>query len=187
MNENLKAFTEQAIKSLEYVKTGGAKEYPPFEINCSELEDYNSLGINVLEHPRTKPFYDSLKKIEGPVVYWFKIVSGTDRGKIVSALSKYEGINGHRVIPKIRKSFSVKSDCLYVGKVKRNFYGRVMQHLGYYSTPATQGLQLYYWAKDLHLEIRLHAIEFERDMEDMMPAIEQYFANTLKPLVGKHI
>lgn len=186
MNENLKVFIEQTIKSLEYIKNNGAKEYS-FEFDCSELEDFSQLKINVLEHPKTKPFYAQLKEIKGPVLYWFEIVSGHNPIEIVSALSRYEGINEHRTIPKIRKKFCVTSDCLYVGKVKRSFYNRLMQHLGYFTTPTTQGLQLYYWAKELHLKVRLHAIEFEREMEDMMPAVEQYFANTLKPLVGKHI
>ena len=76
---------------------------------------------------------------------------------------------------------------LYVGKVKKNFYSRIVQHLGYFKTAATQGLQLCHWGNNLSLKLKLHVIEFNRDMEDMMPAIEQHFAQVLKPLVGKHI
>ena len=57
----------------------------------------------------------------------------------------------------------------------------------YFKTAATQGLQLCHWGNNLSLKLKLHVIEFNRDMEDMMPAIEQHFAQVLKPLVGKHI
>ena len=60
-------------------------------------------------------------------------------------------------------------------------------YLGYFKTAATQGLQLCHWGNNLSLKLKLHVIEFNRDMEDMMPAIEQHFAQVLKPLVGKHI
>lgn len=184
MNEKLEAFTEQTIKSLEYIKANGPKEFS-CDFNCSELEDYLHSDITISE--KYQELFKDLIEIKGPVVYWFEIVSETDRSEIVSALSRYEGIDGHRVVPKIMKSFCATSNCLYVGKVKKSFYGRVIQHLGYFTTPTTQGLQLFHWAKDLSLKVRLHAIEFERDMEDMMPAVEQYFAKALNPLVGKHI
>lgn len=184
MNENLKSFTEQSINSLEYIKANGAKEFS-CDFNCSELEDY--LHSDITKSEKYHELFKDLIEIKGPVVYWFEIISDIDRSELVSALSKYEGTDGHRVVPKIRKSFCVTSDCLYVGKVKGKFYGRVIQHLGYFTTPATQGLQLFHWAKDLSLKVKLHVIEFEKNMEDMMPAVEQYFANALSPLVGKHI
>lgn len=184
MDKNLETFTVQTIKSLEYIRTNGVKEFS-CDFNCSELEDY--LHLNIIESEKYHELFKDLMKIKGPVVYWFEIVSDTDRSEIVSALSIYEGIDGHRAVPKIMKNFCVTSNCLYVGKVKRDFYGRVIQHLGYFTTPATQGLQLFHWAKNLSLRVKLHAIEFERDMEDMMPAVEQYFAKALNPLVGKHV
>lgn len=86
-----------------------------------------------------------------------------------------------------KKTYCATSNYLYVGKVKKNFYSRIVQHLGYFKTAATQGLQLCHWGNNLSLKLKLHVIEFNRDMEDMMPAIEQHFAQVLKPLVGKHI
>lgn len=186
MNENLKSFTEQTIKSLEYINANGVKEHI-FDIDCSELGDYNKTKNNVLENSKTKPFYDDLKKLSGPVLYWFEIMSDIDSDLVVNALRKFAIENKDRTTPFIKETINSNSKILYVGKVKRSFYGRVIQHLGYHKAAKTQGLQLYYWGKPLSLKVRIHAIEFEADMVDMMPAVEQYFANALKPLVGKHI
>ena len=91
-----------------------------------------------------------------------------------------------RVTPVIYKNYNRRTNILYVGKCKENFWGRVMQHLGYYKTPTTQGLQLFHWAKELRLEVRLNALEFTSDMKDIMPVIELFFAKQLQPLVGRH-
>lgn len=186
MNENLKTFTEQTIKSLEYINVNGAVEYC-FDLDCSDLDDYNKVKINVLEYSKTKPFYDRLKKITGPVLYWFEIKSDIDSDLVVNALKKFAKENHNRTTPFVKEKINLGSKILYVGKVKRSFYGRVMQHLGYHKAAKTQGLQLYYWGKPLSLRLKLHAIEFKVDMVDIMPAVEQYFAKTLNPLVGKHI
>ena len=76
---------------------------------------------------------------------------------------------------------------IYMSERSKRISSRIVQHLGYFKTAATQGLQLCHWGNNLSLKLKLHVIEFNRDMEDMMPAIEQHFAQVLKPLVGKHI
>ena len=78
------------------------------------------------------------------------------------------------------------SRILYVGKVKRHFWGRLIQHLGYYKVNRTQGLQLYYWAKELNLNLKVTVIEFEPEMIDLMEVLESALAKKLKPILGKH-
>jgi hypothetical protein len=75
---------------------------------------------------------------------------------------------------------------LYVGKVKKVLWGRVIQHLGFSKTAGTQGLQLYHWARGLSLELKLTVLEFEANMADLLPLVEKAVAKQLKPLLGKH-
>ena len=185
MDENLKKFIDQSIKSLEFIKNPGAKEYS-YDFDCSEL-DNQYLTVDITKSEAYKKKFDSLKEIKGPAVYWFEITSNTNQSDLVNALEDYSRKDNHRAVPVIKKTYCATSNYLYVGKVKKNFYSRIVQHLGYFKTAATQGLQLCHWGNNLSLKLKLHVIEFNRDMEDMMPAIEQHFAQVLKPLVGKHI
>ena len=88
--------------------------------------------------------------------------------------------------PAIKTTIDYDSRTLYVGKVKGSFWGRLIQHLGFFKVNATQGLQLYYWAKDLSLKLRVNIYVFDNNMADIMPIVEYAFAKRLKPLVGKH-
>lgn len=185
MNVNLKDFINKSLKSLEFIKAHGAKEYS-YDFDCSELNN-QYLTVDITKSEAYKEKFDSLKNIKGPAVYWFEILSETNQSDLINSLADYSRIDNHRAVPIIKKTYCPTSNNLYVGKVKRNFYGRVIQHLGYFKTAATQGLQLCHWANNLSLKLRLHVIEFESDMEDMMPAVEQHFALVLKPLLGKHI
>ena len=62
----------------------------------------------------------------------------------------------------------------------------MIQHLGYFPTAGTQGLQLFYWAKEFNLDVRIHAYHFEPEMYDLVAVLELKFARDLKPIVGKH-
>lgn len=185
MNENLKCFIEKSLESLEYIKKHEPQEFT-WNFECSLLDPkYLTLGLAQFKiYSKELSF---IQDIKGPTVYWFEITSDVNPLEIINAMQNYAKEDNHRIVPVIGKKDNITSNCLYVGKVKKNFYARVKQHLGYYSTKATQGLQLCHWARNLSLNLRLHYIEFEDDMADMMPVIEQYFAIVLKPLIGKHI
>ena len=91
-----------------------------------------------------------------------------------------------RAVPARQNSFDDTSPVLYVGKVKKAFGGRVIQHLGFSATAATQGLQLYHWTRGMALKLQLTAFEFEDDMADLLPLVERAVARELRPLLGKH-
>lgn len=38
----------------------------------------------------------------------------------------------------------------------------------------------YYWAKDISFKVRIHVIEFSKEVVDIMPIVESYF-------IGEHI
>lgn len=126
-------------------------------------------------------------EIKGPVLYWYEIISNHSNYEIINSLQVYERQQSHRTIPVFFKGYNRDTRILYVGKCKETFWGRVIQHLGYFKILTAQGLQLFHWAKELHLEVKLHALEFTEDMADIMSIVESYFAKRLHPLLGKHI
>lgn len=86
----------------------------------------------------------------------------------------------------MKKRYDEYSKCLYVGKVKKTVWGRVIQHLGFYKVAKTQGLQLFEWARDLDLKLKMHVYEFEEDMCDLVSIMELELARKKKPIIGKH-
>jgi hypothetical protein len=180
--EFLKEFISTTISDLEYVLANGVKNELTFTINCSELEDYNFVDIR--KSKKFEPIFDQLKKTKGPTLYWFEIISDTDTEVIINALKSYKK-NG-KATPALGPKINFDSKILYVGKVKGTFWGRLIQHLGFFKVNATQGLQLFCWAKPLSLTLKINVLEFEDNMADIMPIIEFAFAKKLQPLVGKH-
>lgn len=185
MNDLLSKFLSDTISSLEKVSKEGQTSGFIFDIDCSDLKDY--LNNNILESEEYSELFNKLCQMQGPVLYWFEILSDNTNDSIIASLKEYKSLKNHRVIPYYKDSYDKLTKTLYVGKCKGKFYGRVIQHLGYFVTPSTQGLQLYHWAKDISLKVRIHAIEFPKEMVDIMPIVEYYFAKHLKPLIGKHI
>lgn len=180
----LKDFIGATIKHLEHVRANGVKKELSFIINCSDLEDFNNHDIR--QSQKFKPIFDQLVVVTGPTLYWFEIVSETDTKKIIEALNNYKATEKPKATPALKLNINYNSKILYVGKVKGIFWGRLIQHLGFFGVPATQGLQLFNWTKDLSLKINVNVLEFENDMAEIMPIIEYAFAKRLQPLIGKH-
>lgn len=173
-------------KTLE-IQSKNLSEILQFEIDCSLLREF--LNEDICKSEEFKDLLEKLIKITGPCVYWYKIASDNSGYQIVDAFEAYKNdAFRNRAIPalKTRKRINFNSEFLYVGKVKRNFYGRVIQHLGCFSVPQTQGLQLYYWAKEIKLKLELNVVEFDRSMENLLPIIELEIADRIHPLIGKH-
>jgi hypothetical protein len=181
--EYLQSFIRTTITSLEQIHTEGVKELS-FTINCSELEDFNNVDIR--QSIKFKPIFDQLIDASGPMLYWFEIVSDTDTKKVIESLNNYKAINNSKSTPALKSTINYDSKILYVGKVKGSFWGRLIQHLGFYKVNATQGLQLFYWANGLSLNLKVNILEFNNNMADIMPIIEHAFAKKLQPLIGKH-
>lgn len=184
MIKQINAITNELINALDDVKDNGAKQYFHHDFDCHFFKDWNLTDIRDSEEH--KDLFQNLGAITGPVVYWFEILSDTNTTEIRDCLIEYKHSEEAKAVPALKKKYYKESKALYVGKVKRNFWGRVIQHLGYYKVKRTQGLQLYYWAKELGLKIRLHAYEFEAEMEDLVSIFELKIARQLKPITGKH-
>ena len=179
----VKEIAQKEIAAMLRVAEHGCKNVCDFEIDCSDLKDYNLSDIRKsLEH---EELFGKLSQISGPVLYVFEIVSETTAKEIVESITAYSKTINSKTIPAIKLSYP-DTKTLYVGKVTKNFWGRVIQHLGFYKVTGTQGLQLFYWARPLKLKLRLTAIEFDNDTSGLMAVFERSLADRLKPILGKH-
>lgn len=153
-------------------------------INCIELENY--LDNDIRDSNQFREIFKQLLSIKNPVLYWFEIISPTTPIEIYEALENYKRKPNRRIIPVFKQKAVIESKILYVGKAKRDFWVRVIAHLGYIQGDRSHGLQLYHWAKELNLNLKLHFCEFNNDMQDFIPLLEFSFASQYHPVIGKH-
>lgn len=183
INDSIKEISKNAQKPLLYVSEIGAKNIKEFTFDCATLEDYSFIPIH--ESEKFKPIFDDLRKMSGPCLYCFEVISNQTTDEIISNIKAYSLRENPRSTPAIKTQIP-DSRFLYVGKVKRHMWGRVIQHLGFFKTAGTQGLQLFYWAQQLELCLKLTVLEFEPDMSELMGVLENDLARRLKPILGKH-
>lgn len=180
-NVHIKEVCLRAAEPLHHVANSGAENVHEFLFDLAVMRDFSSEDIR--QSIEYKDDFLRLAAIKGPVVYVFEVVSNTASDLLLQAA---RNDSGNRAMPAFKNSVNQTSRILYVGKVKRNFWGRVIQHLGFYKVTATQGLQLFHWAAPLQLRVKLTAFEFRSDMAELLPLIENALAHTLQPLIGKH-
>lgn len=180
----IKEVVGNLISSLEVIESEGIKNDYSFEIDCESLKDYNHNDIR--DSLEFKNIFEDLTILNGPVLYWFEIISSTPRNLIREQITDYAQKEISKATPALKKMFDIYSNCLYVGKVKKGVWGRMIQHLGYYKVERTQGLQLFHWAKGLDLKLKVHLYEFENDIADMVSIFEIEMAKLKKPIIGKH-
>lgn len=180
----IKTVSGNLKSSLNSVYDNGFKKEFEFEINCESLKDFNNIDIR--ESIEFKAIFDKLIDLNGPVLYWFEILSEIDNENLRLKLKDYSDTENSKATPAMKKTFDENSKCLYVGKVKKGVWGRMIQHLGFYKVQRTQGLQLFHWAKELKLRLKVHLYEFEPEMADLISVFEIELAKYKKPIVGKH-
>lgn len=126
---------------------------------------------------------------EKPCIYWFdsdKELDGSLIYELINAVSKSLNL----VIP-AHDNKPHKSSCLYVGKVKSNIQGRLIQHLGVHKDQLrTHGLQLVHWINNYPCRIKLHyhvvPLPQTKEWEKMAMLFEYAFSDELKPVLGHH-
>lgn len=174
----------QLTKALDNLNDLCDQDYYSFQIDCGKLDDYNDKDIR--RSNEYSDIFQKLEKMEGPVLYWFEIISDTDRELIRQKVTAYSKSSGSKVTPAMKKTFDQNSNTLYVGKVKGVFWGRMIQHLGFYNKSNAQGLQLFYWAKEINLKLKVNAISFDKSMADLVSVLELEVARRFQPIIGKH-
>lgn len=170
-----------AANPLLRVAEDGVKAVHHFHFDVGGLQNYEAVDIRKAAEHRDN--FERLAAVRGPVVYVFELCPPSSPSAILAAARTYEG---KRAMPALRRNIDETSPVLYVGKVKKALWGRVIQHLGFSRTAGTQGLQLYHWTRGMALELKLTAFEFEADMAELLPLVERAVAKQLKPLLGKH-
>lgn len=172
----------------------GSKSIQEFQIDCSKLSD-NFLREDIRGSVEFKYLFDKLAKIEhSPCLYVFEIESETSTDLVINKIKEF-GNRTEKVIPKIKPQIPTNSKTLYVGKVNNLVWGRLITHLGFHThknngnpkASINHGLQLYFWAKEISLNVKFTVIEFEPNMKDILPILENKLANKLRPIIGKHI
>lgn len=184
METFIKKISETFKQSLQAVIDYGVTNSYSFDIDCTTLNDYNNVDIRQANEYKT--IFSELEKLQGPVLYWFEIISQNSPKEIRDTIVAYKNTENKKATPALKTRFDNNSKCLYVGKVKRAFWGRVIQYLGFYKVNATQGLQLFYWGKSINLRVRVHAYEFQPNMVELISIYETELAKKLNPIIGKH-
>ena len=182
--QSIKEICFNAAQPLLNVYNQELKSCYTFEINMSDVGDYNHIDIRYSEP--YKSLFQDLMAIKGPVLYWFEVISQHSSHDILKAFERYKNDPDCKAIPALKSKLEHGTNILYVGKVKTQFWGRFITHLGFFKTNRTQGIQLFYWAKTLGLHLRVHVYEFDKNMADLMTIVEFGMAQKLKPLLGKH-
>ncbi|MGG7437997.1 hypothetical protein ACQ7CU_07935 [Chryseobacterium arthrosphaerae] len=183
MEDIIKEISRSAILPFQNIVEKGVKNVKEFYLNCDELEDFNNSDIRLSK--KYEAMFSDLRTLEGPCLYYFEILSENLPSQIINKIKEYAVSENSKSIPAIKRTIP-NSKILYVGKVKRHFWGRLIQHLGYYKVDRTQGLQLYYWTKKLNLNLKLVVYEFESEMINLMEVLENDLAKRIKPILGKH-
>lgn len=134
-----------------------------------------------------------LKDIKKPVLYWFELSEKSRHNEEIRAkYIKYrEYIKYLYKDPDYRNTSSYKKDyyelsnTLYVGKVEKGFWGRVVTHLGYNQSVKTAGMQLFHWYDPkVYGIIQLNYMIFEPQMKYHLTMIEKEFSLIKRPLIG---
>lgn len=135
-----------------------------------------------------------LKDKNTPTLYWFELESPESNKAIRTKYINYrENIktqyttSNYRNTSAYKKTFCLKSRTLYVGKVEKGFWGRLVTHLGYNQSPKTAGMQLYHWYDtSLYGNLKVNYISFDYKMKDLITILEKQLARELKPLIGRY-
>jgi hypothetical protein len=183
-NELIKEIAKNSINSLQFISDNGPNFSIEFIIECTKLKDkYTHEPIQ--KSPDFEDIFSKLSTVKGPCVYVFEIVSEHKPNQLIEKIKEYSKTEGAKTTPAIKKIFPSESNILYVGKVTKNMWGRLIHHLGYYEKD-TQGLQLNYWTKNLPLILKLKVFKFDDSMHNLISIIEIEMAKKLNPIFGKH-
>ena len=171
---------------IEVAKAENIKKWT-FILRANEIKKEDWLTKqNILNSKESGPLLNELKAFRAkPVLYLLEIENEIKHEVLVKAIRDYDrsrafpAISEHRINNEGHK-------VLYVGKVKRDFFGRIIQHMGYFSTERTQGLQLAHWACAIGLDVRVTYFVFNEKLADFMTSLEYQVAQNLQPLLGKH-
>lgn len=175
---------KQYHRTIEAAIAQGYKSSGAVNWVIDELKDY--LTENITKSKLYGMTLQQLKEVAGPTIYWVEIKTELSTEEILEAFKKYRFSRDARNTPTCKWRTNCSGNILYVGKVQRDFWGRVIQHLGFSSSPQTQGLQLFHWIKGYSAEVTFHYREFIDGLEPLIGAVEYNVAKEMNPILGTH-
>ncbi|ANO47958.1 hypothetical protein B0A78_10245 [Flavobacterium columnare NBRC 100251 = ATCC 23463] len=150
--------------------------------------------VNITTCPEHTATFQELLKINQPVLYWFEfdknsVSKETLRNKYVAYREpmKYDFKNKNYRNTAAYKTDIKESDfTLYVGKVKKGFWGRLVTHLGHNKAKGTAGMQLFHWFNPKEYgDITLYYLTLDTAMENLISVLEIEMALRKKPIIGR--
>lgn len=197
MEEKLKKIFSDTIDILTKNKEVATK-IQSVVINEDFFKDEFTIGFE--KQIKSEYLKEQLRKISSenkPTLYWFEFDDKLTSKEILRSkyveyknrLGNQYHIPEYRYTSSFKKNFDEVTNVLYVGKVEKGFYGRVITHLGYATSPKTAGMQLHHWfAEDMQSygNLTLNFIQFSDDMIYLIALFEKLFAKELKPLIGRY-
>lgn len=174
------AFADVALNSCKRILT--------FNIDITKLNPDFADKVNITENSDFLDMFTQLISNENdPAIYYFSINKNIDYPIIDKILSDAQSENLMLNFP-AKNSHNVNKGLLYVGKVKRCAWGRLIQHLGYHQNKRSHGLQIDIWAKKVQLPLNLTytVMFFDKKMEDYLELLESAIALEYKPIIGRH-
>lgn len=165
------------------VSLNGAVKRFDFLIDEKKLNSKYLNEINITSQGDFVTLFQQLQEFDDyPALYIFGINPLLEKTEIISLIESSQ-LN----IPARNKILN-NTGILYIGKVKKCAWGRLIQHLGYHQQRKSHGLQIDFWANKTSLELKLSytVIFFNKSMADYIQVLEQALAKSLKPIIGKY-
>jgi hypothetical protein len=193
MEDIIKSEVNKLNTALTNYLKSGPKSIQEFKIDCSKLDE-RFFNEDIRHSLEFKEMFQELEKTQNnPCLYVFEIESEILTKDIIENLINF-GNQTEKVIPKLKTKIPENSKTLYVGKANNLVWGRLITHLGFHThknngnprASINHGLQLFFWAKQLSLQLKYTVIEFENDMKEVLPVLEKQLAFELNPIIGKH-
>jgi hypothetical protein len=169
----------QELNNSELIKT--------IDINESHLHETFRSAKKFSKSKEFNELYKSLCK-DKPVLYWFTFDKEKFKEEELKFDFEYIKINtAGRGLSFLPKTYNRNSNTLYVGKVKKNFHYRFVNHLGHSVNNKTVSLQLTYWYDvTKYGNLKLNYIVLDKGMEALISVLEVELAKELMPIIGSH-
>ena len=187
MTERINQISKEIKSSINLLERFNL-ECCPIEIDCNKL-NFDFHNNNILDDSYFKHrFEEIIKHQDNPAIYWFEFDTKKNSSeKILSIFETFKKKHPERNTPAIYKYLKdPNTSVLYLGKSKNILWGRLIQHLGFHSNPASQGLLLSEWANDIDLKLVFKFIVFNKEMVDLISFYEFKLSQIINPLIGKH-
>ncbi|MFY7669786.1 hypothetical protein ACOSP6_01725 [Tenacibaculum sp. MEBiC06402] len=190
MKEILNEFINSSIKKLQDAQLAlNSSQIKTIEIGA---EYFNEKFLADEDVTQLNEEFSFLRNQNKPTLYWFELMNNTYNIELRRHYEEYrERTKKGEAIYRNTSSYKTKPDysskILYVGKVEKAFWGRLVTHLGYNVSEKTAGMQLYHWYNPtIYGKIVLNYIEFDHEMKHLIVILEKQLAKKLKPLIGRY-